>query len=128
RDTRERTIDGYLLLDAEDEPVHARYFARETGNPELIRELRLATQAAVLSRLLVNTGIDEHRVRQAQQPDLSSVTVSDRGEVAGGVAGGLAATPPMGVLLFIAGLVNGPGLATAPLVGKASPLPHSPLP
>jgi ABC-2 type transport system permease protein len=122
RDTRERTIDGYLLLDAEDEPVHARYYARETGNGQLMRELRLATQAAALSRLLANTGIDEHRVRQAQQLDLSSVTVSDRGEVAGGFGVALVSTIAMAMLLYIAVLINGQGMATAIVEEKSSRL------
>jgi ABC-2 type transport system permease protein len=122
RDTRERTIDGYLLLDAEDEPVHARYFARETGNGQLMRELRLATQAAVLSRLLSNTGVDEHQVRQAQQLELSSVTVSDRGEVAGGFAVALVSTIAMAMLLYIAVLINGQGMATAIVEEKSSRL------
>jgi ABC-2 type transport system permease protein len=122
RDTRDRIIDGYLVLDAEKEPLRVRYFARETGNPQLMRELRLATQAAVLSRLLVNTGVDEHQVRQAQQLELSSVTVSDRGEVAGGFAVALASTLAMAMLLYIAVLINGQGMATAIVEEKSSRL------
>lgn len=121
-DTRERRIDGYLLVDAEGEPVRTRYFARETGDTRLMRELRLATQAAVLSRLLANTGVDEHQVRQAQQLELSSVTVSDRGEVAGGFGVALVSTIAMAMLLYIAVLINGQGMATAIVEEKSSRL------
>jgi ABC-2 type transport system permease protein len=122
QDTRDRKIDGYVFLDKEDDPVRTRYFARETGNTRLMRELRLATQAAVLSRLLANTGVDERQVRQAQQLDLSSVTVSDRGEVAGGFVVALASTIAMAMLLYIAVLINGQGMATAIVEEKSSRL------
>ena len=123
RETRDRQIDGYLLLERDERaPLRARYFAREASNPDLMRELRLATQAALLGQLLVGTGIDETRVRRVQQLQLSSVTISDRGERAGGFGVALASTMSLAMLLYVAVLINGQGMATAIVEEKSSRL------
>ena len=120
---RDRTLDGYLLLEPADAtPARVRYFAREGGNPALLRELRLAVQSAAIGRLLAGTGVDSGAVRQAQQLDLGVVAVSDRGERAGGFGIALASTMSLAMLLYIAVLINGQGMATAIVEEKSSRL------
>lgn len=120
---RDRSLDGYLVLErSESAPARVRYFAREAGNPVLLRELRLAVQSAVIGRLLVGTGVDGADVRKAQQLDLGVVTVSDRGEREGGFGAALVSTMALAMLLYVAVLINGQGMATAIVEEKASRL------
>src|SRR5262245_1369180 len=120
---RDRTLDGYLVLErADSAPARVRYFAREGGNPVLMRELRLAVQTAAIGRLLAGTGVDGADVRRAQQLDLGVVTVSDRGEREGGFLIALASTMSMAMLLYVAVLINGQGMATAIVAEKSSRL------
>ena len=120
---RDRTLDGYLIFEREDAaPARARYFAREAGNQVLMRELRLAIQSAAIGRLLAGTGVDTADVRRAQQLDLGVVTVSDRGEREGGFGIALASTMALAMLLYIAVLINGQGMATAIVEEKSSRL------
>ncbi len=120
---RDRTLDGYLMLErAESAPVRVRYFARQSGNPALLRELRLAVQSAVIGRLLEGTGVDSARVRSAQELDLGAVTVSDQGEREGGFGVAFASTMALAMLLYIAVLINGQGMATAIVEEKSSRL------
>lgn len=116
-------IDGYLVLERDTAaPVHVRYFGRETGNPILLRELRLAVQAAVLGRMLGGTGVDLADIRKTQSVDIDAVTVTDRGERGGGFAPTLVATLTMAMLLYIAVLINGQGMAMAIVEEKSSRL------
>ena len=120
---RDRTLDGYLIFErAEAAPARARYFAREAGNQVLMRELRLAVQSAAIGRLLAGTGVDAADIRRAQQLDLGVVTVSDRGEREGGFGIALASTMSLAMLLYIAVLINGQGMATAIVEEKSSRL------
>ena len=120
---RDRTLDGYLLLEPADAaPARVRYFAREGGNPALLRELRLAVQSAAIGRLLAGTGVDSADVRRAQQLDLAVVAVSDRGEREGGFGIAFASTMSLAMLLYMAVLINGQGMATAIVEEKASRL------
>jgi ABC-2 type transport system permease protein len=120
---RDRTLDGYLIFERADAaPARARYFAREAGNQALMRELRLAVQSAAIGRLLAGTGVDAADVRRAQQLDLGVVTVSDRGEREGGFGIALASTMSLAMLLYIAVLINGQGMATAIVEEKSSRL------
>ena len=120
---RDRTLDGYLIFERADAaPARARYFAREAGNQVLMRELRLAVQSAAIGRLLAGTGVDTADVRRAQQLDLAVVTVSDRGERQGGFGIALASTMALAMLLYIAVLINGQGMATAIVEEKSSRL------
>jgi len=120
---RDRTLDGYLIFERADAaPVRARYFAREAGNQVLMRELRLAVQSAAIGRLLAGTGVDAADLRRAQQLDLGVVTVSDRGEREGGFGIALASTMSLAMLLYIAVLINGQGMATAIVEEKSSRL------
>jgi ABC-2 type transport system permease protein len=118
---RDRTLDGYLVIEANQAaPVRVQYFARETGNPVLLQELRRAVQSVALSRLLV--GINSDEVQKIQQLDLNIVTVSDRDERRGGVGPALASTMALAMLLYIAVLINGQGMATAIVEEKSSRL------
>ena len=78
-----------------------------------MRELRLAVQSAAIGRLLAGTGVDSGDVRRAQQLDLAVVAVSDRGEREGGFGVALASTMSLAMLLYMAVLINGQGMATA---------------
>jgi len=120
---RDRTLDGYLIFErADTAPARARYFAREAGNQVLMRELRLAVQSAAIGRLLAGTGVDAGDIRRAQQLDLGVVTVSDRGEREGGFGLALASTMSLAMLLYVAVLINGQGMATAIVEEKSSRL------
>lgn len=120
---RDRRLDGYLIFErADSAPARIRYFAREAGNPVLMRELRLAVQSAAIGRLLAGTGVDSADIRRAQQLDLAVVTVSDRGEREGGFGIALATTMSLAMLLYIAVLINGQGMATAIVEEKSSRL------
>ena len=120
---RDRTLDGYLLFERADAaPARARYFAREGGNMVLMRELRLAVQSAAIGRLLAGTGVDSGDVRRAQQLDLAVVAVSDRGEREGGFVVALVSTLSLAMLLYVAVLINGQGMATAIVEEKSSRL------
>ena len=103
-------------------PARVRYFAREGGNPVLMRELRLAVQTAAIGRLLAGTGVDSADVRRAQQLDLAVVSVSDRGEREGGFGLALASTMSLAMLLYMAVLINVQGMATAIVEEKSSRL------
>ena len=120
---RQETIDGYLLL-LEDPDIVARasYFARETGNPALLRELELAVESTVLDRLLVDTDVDVDQIRALQRSDLDTVTVSDEGEEAGGFETALASTLGLGMLLYMAVIITGQGMAMAIVEEKSSRL------
>ena len=120
---RARSLDGYLMLERADSALaRARYFAREAGNPALLRELRLAVQSAVIGQLLAGTGVNITDVRRAQQMDLAVVSVSDRGEREGGFGAALASTMALAMLLYVAVLINGQGMATAIVEEKSSRL------
>ena len=120
---RDRTLDGYLMFERVDSaPARVRYFAREGGNPVLMRELRLAVQSAAIKRLLAGTGVDSADISRAQQLELPVVAVSDRGEREGGFGIALASTLSLAMLLYVAVLINGQGMATAIVEEKSSRL------
>ena len=118
-----RTIDGYLLVDrGPSGDAHISYFTREAGNPALIQDLRLAFQAALLSRLLTGTGVDANQVRHVQEVAVDVVTVSDQGERRGGIRVALGVTMALAMLLYVAVLINGQGMAMAIVEEKSSRL------
>jgi ABC-2 type transport system permease protein len=118
---RTRTLDGYLVIEGDQAaPVRAEYFARETGNPALLQELRLAVQSVALRRLLGD--VHSADVQKIQQLALNAVTVSDREERKGGVGPALLSTMALAMLLYIAVLINGQGMATAIVEEKSSRL------
>src|SRR5262249_29809570 len=117
---RGRTLDGYLVIDADQQhaPLRVQYFARETGNPALMQELRLAVQSVALTRLL--GGVNSREVQNIQQLSLNIVTISNRDERKGGAGPALASTMALAMLLYIAVLINGQGMATAIVEEKSS--------
>ena len=118
-----RTIDGYLLVDRRPSgDAQMSYFTREAGNPALIQDLRLAFQAALLSRLLTGTGVNANQVRRVQQLEVDVVTVSDQGERRGGIRVALGVTMALAMLLYVAVLINGQGMAMAIVEEKSSRL------
>jgi ABC-2 type transport system permease protein len=119
---RSRALDGYLVIEGDQAPARVEYFARETGDPALLRELTLAVQSVALGRLLAGSGVDSNDVRKAQQLDLDVITVSDLGERKGGVGPALLSTMALAMLLYTAVLINGQGMATAIVEEKSSRL------
>jgi ABC-2 type transport system permease protein len=118
---RGRALDGYLIIEGDQTAaLRVEYFARETGNPVLLQELRLAVQTVALSRLLGGVSSDE--VQKVQRLALNVVTVSDREERKGGIGPALLSTMALAMLLYIAVLINGQGMATAIVEEKSSRL------
>lgn len=120
---RDEDIDGYLLLQEDPEIVaRGRYYARETGNPTVLRALERAVEATVLDELLVDTGADVDQVRSLQRADLATVTVSADGENSGGFRAAFVSTFVLAMLLYMAVLINGQGMAMAIVEEKSSRL------
>jgi len=119
---RSRALDGYLVIEGDPASARVQYFARETGDPMLLRQLALAVQSVALGRLLAGSGVDPNEVRKAQQLDVNVITVSDRDERKGGVGPALASTMALAMLLYTAVLINGQGMATAIVEEKSSRL------
>jgi ABC-2 type transport system permease protein len=119
---RSRALDGYLVIEGDPASARVQYFARETGDPMLLRQLALAVQSVALGRLLAGSGVDPNDVRKAQQLDVNVITVSDRDERKGGVGPALASTMALAMLLYTAVLINGQGMATAIVEEKSSRL------
>ena len=116
-------LDGYLVLTPD--PVigaRSRYYARETGNPVMLRDLERAIEATLLDRLVAGTGVDTERVRAWQRFDLDAVTVSDEGETEGGFEAAFFSTFALAMLLYMAVLINGQGMAMAIVEEKSSRL------
>ena len=91
--------------------ARGRYYARETGNQTVLRALERAVEATVLDRLLVDTGVDVDQVRSLQRADLGTVTVSADGESEGGFRAAFLSTLVLAMLLYMAVLINGQGMA-----------------
>ena len=116
-------LDGYLVLTAD--PVigaRSRYYARETGNPAMLRDIERAVEATLLDRLVAGTGVDTERIRAWQRFDLEAVTVSDEGESEGGFEVAFFSTFALAMLLYMAVLINGQGMAMAIVEEKSSRL------
>ena len=116
-------LDGYLVLTPD--PVigaRSRYYARETGNPAMLRDIERAVEATLLDRLVAGTGVDTERVRAWQRFDLEAVTVSDEGESEGGFEVAFFSTFALAMLLYMAVLINGQGMAMAIVEEKSSRL------
>jgi len=120
---RQESIDGYLVLVADADIVaRARYYARETGNPALRRELELAVHSVALDRLFVDTGVDVDQVRAVQRSDVDTVTVSAEGEAESGFETAFISTLVLAMLLYMSVIINGQGMALAIVEEKSSRL------
>ncbi len=120
---RSETLDGYFVL-VPDQKIRARarYYARETGNPIMIRRLEEAFQLTVLDKMLEGTGANVDQVRALQRSDLETFTVSAQGEEEGGFEVAFYSTLAFGMLLYMAVLINGQGMAMAIVEEKSSRL------
>ncbi len=116
-------LDGYFVIEPDPRILaRARYLARETGNPAMMRRLEIAFQGAVLERMLAGTGVDAEMVRELQRSDLQAVTVSAEGEEEGGFKVAFFSTLAFCMLLYMAVLINGQGMAMAIVEEKSSRL------
>jgi len=120
---RNEAIDGYILLEktAEGDP-RALYFARETANLELAGRLGEAFRLAQLESLLEGTNVGVEQIRRVQRSGMDSVTVSAEGEATGGFTAAFVSTLVLGMLLYMAVLINGQGMALAIVEEKSSRL------
>ena len=120
---RNQELDGYLVLRRDDEiGARGRYYARETGNVVVMQRLENAIEATVLEELLTGTGVDVDQVRRLQRSDLETITISDAGEQESGFQRAFFSTLILGMLLYMAVLINGQGMALAIVEEKASRL------
>ncbi len=120
---RNQELDGYLVLRRDDEIMaRGRYYARETGNVVVMRRLERAVEATILEELLTGSGVDVDQVRRLQRSDLETVTISEEGEEEGGFETAFFSTLVFGMLLYMAVLINGQGMAMAIVEEKASRL------
>ncbi len=120
---RRETIDGYLVL-VEDPVIvaRARYYARETGNPPMLRALERAVESTILDRLLVDTSVDVAQIRALLRSDLGTTTISAEGEEEGGFEAAFFSTFALAMLLYMAVIINGQGMALAIVEEKSSRL------
>ena len=122
-EVRGERIDGYILLTPDpDVGAHARYFARETGNPVLMGRIEDAFRSALLESVLAGSGVDFDQVRKIEHSDVDVITVSKQGEEAGGFGAVFFSTLALGMLLYMAVLINGQGMAMAIVEEKSSRL------
>ncbi len=122
---RARAIDGFLLLEPDaGEPggVRAQYFSREVGGTPLRSAMIGALRSAAVGTLLEGTGVDAERVRDAQRITLGSVAISDAGERPEGFERAFISTLVLAMLLYMAVLINGQGMAMAIVEEKSSRL------
>lgn len=124
-DVRARRIDGFILLERDAEEaggVRAEYFSRELGGQQLRAAMVAALRSAAVGALLAGTGVDVSRVRAAQRIGLGTVAISAEGERPEGFDRAFASTLVLAMLLYMAVLINGQGMATAIVEEKSSRL------
>ncbi len=115
-------LDGYIVLAPDPEILAtARFYARES-NPNLIRRLELAVHTTLLTEILDGSGVDVDRVKKVQRSDVEIVTVSSEGEEEGGFEVAFFSTIALTMLLYMAVLINGQGMAMAIVEEKSSRL------
>ncbi len=118
---RQGELDGYLLIQPDDEAfARARYYARETGNPVVLATLERAVTTSVLETWFSGEQLD--RIRRVQRADLAATTISAEGEESGGFLVAYASTMLLGMLLYMAVLIQGQQMATAIVEEKSSRL------
>ena len=118
-----RELDGYIVLEPDQEKfAKGRYFARETGNPVILNRLEGAIESAALEGLLDGTGVNVDRIRAVQRGDLETITISEEGEAEGGFESSFISTFIFAMLIYMAVLINGQGMAMAIVEEKSSRL------
>ncbi len=116
-------LDGYLLLVPDEDIIaRGRYFSKETGNIVVLRRLESTVHATILEELLAGSGVDVDRVRKLQRSDLGAFKVSQEGEEEGGFELAFFSTLAFAMLLYMAVLINGQGMAMAIVEEKSSRL------
>lgn len=116
-------IDGYIVLSKDPEiPFRGSYYARETGNPLVLSRIRGGVQTTALGAVLEGSGVDVEKVRRVQWSGLQTVTVSSEGESEGGFEAAFFSTLVFGMLLYMAVLINGQGMAMVIVEEKSSRL------
>lgn len=119
----DRELDGYIVMQPDPTKfAKGRYFARETGNPVILDRLESAVESAALEGLLEGTGVDVNRIRDVQRGDLETVTISSEGEQEGGFETAFVSTFVFAMLIYMAVLINGQGMAMAIVEEKSSRL------
>ena len=116
-------IDGYVLLEADAElGIRGRYFARETGNIVIVRNLENAIRNVALEEYLAGSGLDTERVTALVGWDLDTVTVSAEGEEEGGFLRAYASTFALTMLLYMSVLMGGQQMGMSIVEEKSSRL------
>lgn len=114
-------LDGYLVLRPEPETLaRASYYARETSNIVVLATLERAVTRTILENWF--SGEDLERIRRVQGVDLGAVRVSAEGEEAGGFEIAYFSTYILGMLLYMAVLIQGQQMATSIVEEKSSRL------
>lgn len=120
---RNEELDGYLVLEKGDQvPFVARYYARETGNIVILSRLERAVRSVMLGSVLEGSGVPLEKVMAVQRTDLDVVRVSEKGEETGGFGVAFFGTFAVAMLLYMAVLINGQGMAMAIVEEKSSHL------
>lgn len=116
-------LDGYFLL-RPDEEIRARlaYYARETSNPALLESFEGVFETTVLEAWLQGSGLDPARIRRLQSAGVDAITVSERGEEAGGFGVAYVGGFLLAMLLFLPAMVHGQQMALAIVEEKSSRL------
>lgn len=116
-------LDGYLVLEAgEDLKAEVTYFARETGNFLLVENLQSQVRGVLLRDMLSGTDIDVEKIERIQQSRLETVSVTRKGEEEGGLEIAFLSTLAFSMLLYMAVLINGQGMAVVLVEEKSSRL------
>ena len=119
----EDELDGYLVLQSSSDFHPAvRYYARDTGNPLLVRQLEAAVRGALLRQRLVGSGIDAREVSEILDWEMDAITVSARGEEEGGFSRAWFSTLLFTMLLYMTVMMGGSQMGTSIVEEKASRL------
>jgi len=118
-------LDGFFLLapdTSEADGVRAEYLSREVLGSAQRAAMVTALRSAAVTTLLAGTGVDVSRVRDAQRLALGSVAISAAGERPQGFERAFISTLALAMLLYMAVLINGQGMAMAIVEEKSSRL------
>lgn len=118
---RAAELDGYLVLRPDAQTLaRASYYARVTSNIVVLSTLEDAVTLTILESWF--GGEDLAHIRRAQGVELAAVRVSEEGEEAGGFAIAYFSTYVLGLLLYMAVVIQGQQMATSIVEEKSSRL------
>jgi ABC-2 type transport system permease protein len=116
-------LDGYIVMRVGDElKAEAVYYARETGNPVMTSGLQSEFRGVLLRDMLAGTDVDVDRIEKIQRARLETVSVTKKGEEEGGFELAFFSTIAFSMLLYMAVLINGQGMAVVLVEEKSSRL------